>query len=171
MESFEIPKREDPAAAGMRQKVQVRESNPDWTPFRTLEKKFKTQYPPPDVSKVLDLACLDPARAAEVQSSSWKGKADAFDYIDISGGNSTRKAYTFPDIPGLLSSSFSLLPVDMVSQVLSSFPTSFRKPNRKTWYSGPFLLILAIRTPQILTSTTRSPRKDSGIHSSTPQIN
>ncbi|KAF9453192.1 hypothetical protein P691DRAFT_695142 [Macrolepiota fuliginosa MF-IS2] len=69
----------------------------DWTPFRAAEKKFKARFPPPDLSGVLDLATLDPARADEISQGLWAGRADAVEY-DILAKN----VVTIPRIPALV---------------------------------------------------------------------
>ncbi|KIK59740.1 hypothetical protein GYMLUDRAFT_201191 [Collybiopsis luxurians FD-317 M1] len=73
----------------------------DWTPFRTAEKHFKARFPPPDLTKVLDLATLDDSRALEVAAGVWTGKADAIETRELST-RSGSKAYAFPSVPGRL---------------------------------------------------------------------
>ncbi|OSX64798.1 hypothetical protein POSPLADRAFT_1044247 [Postia placenta MAD-698-R-SB12] len=79
----------------------------EWTPFRAAEKKFKARFPPPDLSGVLDLALLDDSRAAEVSNGVWKGRPNAVQCEEIElrpRGRSSgiRKAYIFPNTPGLV---------------------------------------------------------------------
>ncbi|KAH9926101.1 uncharacterized protein B0H18DRAFT_1006549 [Fomitopsis serialis] len=81
----------------------------DWTPFRAAEKKYKARFPPPDLSDVLDLATLDAFRAEEVSRGGWYGRADAIQCTEIelndcneAGPSTGRKAYIFPDVPGLV---------------------------------------------------------------------
>lgn len=64
--------------------------NPEWTPFRIAEKKYKAQFPSPDLSRVLDLGVI----------------ADDDLHIPIRrvrtlNGNS---AYALQNIPGLFKS-------------------------------------------------------------------
>jgi alkylated DNA repair protein alkB homolog 1 len=76
-----------------------------WTPFRAAEKYYKTRFPLPDLSKVLDLALLDPNRIQEIQSGFWKGTANPDIYRDVSGsGPSHANIYTIPSVPGAGSS-------------------------------------------------------------------
>jgi alkylated DNA repair protein alkB family protein 1 len=86
------------------QRHRRKEPNPDWTPFRSAEKKYKSQFPPPDISNVLDLARLNPARESEIKSGVWSGctKPDAI--IDISRETSNTKVYILPEIPGTMQS-------------------------------------------------------------------
>ncbi|KAF9559126.1 hypothetical protein CPC08DRAFT_666668, partial [Agrocybe pediades] len=71
----------------------------DWTPFRAAEKKFKARFPPPDLSSVLDLACL----RDNSQLGYWKGSPDAVEFVQIPlKTEDGRKAYTIPQIPGLV---------------------------------------------------------------------
>ncbi|KAE9406333.1 hypothetical protein BT96DRAFT_987480 [Gymnopus androsaceus JB14] len=73
----------------------------DWSPFRTAEKRFKAKFPPPDLTKVLDLATLDETRASEVTAGIWAGRPDAVETREFFT-KSNRKGYTFPSIPGLV---------------------------------------------------------------------
>jgi alkylated DNA repair protein alkB family protein 1 len=81
----------------------TRNRNPDleldWTPFRAAEKKYKARFPPPDLSNVLDFACLDPLRKDEIQHGVWKGTPDAagVKQLDSNGG---LKAFAIASIPG-----------------------------------------------------------------------
>ncbi|OBZ75919.1 Alpha-ketoglutarate-dependent dioxygenase alkB, partial [Grifola frondosa] len=70
-------------------------ADPDWTPFRAAEKKYKARFPPPDLSDVLDIAWVEAA---------WKGRPDAVQYkkIALKGVAEGRKAYVFPSTPGLV---------------------------------------------------------------------
>lgn len=70
----------------------------DWTPFRAAEKRFKARFPPLDLSDVLDLACLDEHRTAEIRESGWCGTPNASKAQRLSG---SVNAYTIPDIPGM----------------------------------------------------------------------
>ncbi|KDQ59558.1 hypothetical protein JAAARDRAFT_33136 [Jaapia argillacea MUCL 33604] len=89
----------------------------EWTPFRAAEKKFKAKFPPPDLSGVLDLALLecngsDGLRDEEVQMGGWRGALGCVEVREIgldllTGdgtelGKQTRRAFTFPEIPGLV---------------------------------------------------------------------
>ncbi|THU99303.1 hypothetical protein K435DRAFT_751863, partial [Dendrothele bispora CBS 962.96] len=74
----------------------------DWSPFRAAEKRFKTKFPLPDLSTVLDLALLNPDRVQEVKTGGWAGHSDAFPCQQITLSNSETKGYIFPHIPGLV---------------------------------------------------------------------
>lgn len=77
----------------------------DWTPFRTAEKRFKTRFPPPDLSDVLDLALLDPSRSDEILNGAWKGNPSALPYerIDIQLDDGLPKSvYVFKSHPGFV---------------------------------------------------------------------
>ena len=74
----------------------------DWTPFRAAEKKFKSRFPPPDLSQVFDIATGDESRAHEVARGGWHGRPDAVPFKRLKRQDDTsRSFYTFPDIPGL----------------------------------------------------------------------
>jgi alkylated DNA repair protein alkB family protein 1 len=77
----------------------------DWTPFRTVEKRFKARFPPPDLSDVLDLALLDPARSDEILNGGWKGNPAALSHEHIGvqlGDGLLRSAYVFKSHPGFV---------------------------------------------------------------------
>ncbi|KAF5365685.1 hypothetical protein D9758_003203 [Tetrapyrgos nigripes] len=74
----------------------------DWSPFRVAEKRFKSKFPPPDLSNVLDLALLDPQRIHEINAGGWAGRPDAFPTRRINLFDSDAKGYIFPHIPGLV---------------------------------------------------------------------
>lgn len=76
-------------------KNRPRDVENDWTPFRAAEKKFKARFPPPDLSNVLDLATLDPARTEEVSQGVWAGRPDAVQYEVLE-----KNVITIPQIPG-----------------------------------------------------------------------
>ena len=71
-----------------------------WSPFRIAEKKFKARFPPPDLSNVLDLATLDPARTHEIQQGFWSGRSDLIAHNSIHIPHRHTKAYIVPCIPG-----------------------------------------------------------------------
>ncbi|KAG6911483.1 hypothetical protein DXG01_014557 [Tephrocybe rancida] len=71
----------------------------DWSPFRAAEKKYKARFPPPDLSTVLDLATLDPARDDEIQQGVWKGSSSV-PHAELSVAERSSKFYTIPQIPG-----------------------------------------------------------------------
>ena len=83
----------------------------DWSPFRKAEKKFKAKFPPPDLSKVLDLALLDERRQKEVEGGIWKGSSDALKVTRIQlkqptsvrgePTRSTSRAYILDQVPGM----------------------------------------------------------------------
>ncbi|KZT11624.1 uncharacterized protein LAESUDRAFT_784182 [Laetiporus sulphureus 93-53] len=80
---------------------------PDWTPFRAAEKRYKARFPPPDLTNVLDLATLDASRTGEISRGGWRGRGDTVRYREIDlklqeRTSSDRKAYVFPDTPGLV---------------------------------------------------------------------
>jgi alkylated DNA repair protein alkB family protein 1 len=79
----------------------------DWTPFRAAEKKYKTRFPPPDFSDVLDLALLDQARSSEIEGGGWKGNPETAQVKEI-GLEDTRaitartsRAFAVTAIPGV----------------------------------------------------------------------
>jgi len=77
----------------------------DWTPFRAAEKRFKTRFPPPDLSDVLDFALLDPSRSDEILNGGWKGNPAALSYepIDVKFGDGPPQcAYVFKSHPGFV---------------------------------------------------------------------
>ncbi|KAJ3482651.1 hypothetical protein NLI96_g6826 [Meripilus lineatus] len=85
----------------------------DWTPFRAAEKKFKARFPPPDLSRVLDLAVYDDSRATELARGGWGGAIDCVEHRAIpllSSANATKSvskvAFTFPSVPGLIEQDF-----------------------------------------------------------------
>ena len=76
-----------------------------WTAFRTAEKRFKTRFPPPDLSDVLDLALLHANRSDEILSGGWKGNPVALSYerIDVQlDGELPKSAYVFNSHPGFV---------------------------------------------------------------------
>ncbi|KAH9048223.1 hypothetical protein EDB84DRAFT_291436 [Lactarius hengduanensis] len=86
------------------------DTDPDWTPFRAAEKKYKARFPPPDLSGALDLALLDASRHADIEQTGWKGRPDAVRVKEIglddarqkSGAAGTRRAFAVVDVPGLV---------------------------------------------------------------------
>ena len=81
-------------------KTTQRNSSPDWSPFRAAEKRYKARFPPPDLSHVLDLATLDPARAHEIQQGFWSGRSDLIAHKPIVIPDRDTRAYIVPCIPG-----------------------------------------------------------------------
>ncbi|KAL1745606.1 hypothetical protein HDZ31DRAFT_36016 [Schizophyllum fasciatum] len=85
-----------------------RDAAHDWTPFRAAEKHYKARFPPPDLSRALDLATLDPARAPEIAAGGWRGSPSIdgvkVQRLDGDGAESQplARAYTLPHIPGLV---------------------------------------------------------------------
>ncbi|KAJ4488135.1 hypothetical protein J3R30DRAFT_3279865 [Lentinula aciculospora] len=73
----------------------------DWTPFRAAEKHFKAQFPPPDFTKVLDLATLDQNSIPKVIAGICAGKPDVVETRKFST-KSGSIGYTFPVMPGLI---------------------------------------------------------------------
>ncbi|KAG6818164.1 hypothetical protein H0H87_000069 [Tephrocybe sp. NHM501043] len=71
----------------------------DWSPFRAEEKKYKARFPPPDLSNVLDLATLDPAREDEIGQGVWRG-SHLLHYKELSAAGRSTKFYAIPEIPG-----------------------------------------------------------------------
>ena len=71
-----------------------------WTPFRAAEKKYKSKFPPPDLSEVLDLSLLDGLGSGEDLNFPWRGSPDAIDVKAIRLKGSNQKGYTIPQIPG-----------------------------------------------------------------------
>jgi hypothetical protein len=79
----------------------------DWTAFRAAEKRYKSRFPPPDLSDVLDLATLDESRTDEYTKGGWFGCPNAVDVRrmalkspDGACISSDLKAYVIPQIPG-----------------------------------------------------------------------
>lgn len=72
----------------------------DWTPFRAAEKRFMARFPPPDLSGVLDLALLDPARTPEIQQGIWRGAINP-DWYSLIDEHSSRPAFTIHNVPGM----------------------------------------------------------------------
>jgi hypothetical protein len=74
-------------------------SDPDWSPFRAAEKQYKVRFPPPNLSQVLDLALLDPARADEFVRGGWTGSIDTIEWraLRMEDGH---MAYSIDSIPG-----------------------------------------------------------------------
>jgi hypothetical protein len=79
----------------------------DWSAFRTAEKRYKSRFPPPDLSDALDLATLDESRSDEYTKGGWFGRSDAVEVrqvaLKIPDGacvSSDSKAYMIPQIPG-----------------------------------------------------------------------
>jgi alkylated DNA repair protein alkB homolog 1 len=76
----------------------------EWTPFRAAEKRYKARFPPPNLSDVLDLALLDDSRLEEVEHGWWRGTTDAVNVreVNLKVASQYRRAYVFPEIPGML---------------------------------------------------------------------
>ena len=74
----------------------------DWSPFRAAEKRYRTRFPPPNLSGVLDLATMDESRAEECARGDWKGRSDAVEWKEIRLKSSDRKGYTIPRVPGAI---------------------------------------------------------------------
>ncbi|KAI5834113.1 hypothetical protein K523DRAFT_263862 [Schizophyllum commune Tattone D] len=76
--------------------------DPAWTPFRAAEKHYKARFPPPDLSNVLDLALLDPAREEEILAGGWRGNIsiEGLEYEQLERASS--RAFVLPHIPGLI---------------------------------------------------------------------
>ncbi|CAL1703646.1 unnamed protein product [Somion occarium] len=102
----------------------------DWTPFRAAEKKYKARFPPPDLSAVFDLAASDPTRVEEIKCGGWKGRADAVDHREIDLGEGTsKKAYIFPSVPGLVLLPSFVSPQEQRRLVQWSLKDHARHPN------------------------------------------
>ncbi|KAF8628479.1 hypothetical protein AX15_003990 [Amanita polypyramis BW_CC] len=72
--------------------------DPDWSPFRVVEKRYKARFPHPDLSAALDLATLDPRRSHEISLGLWRGSPDALPFTELT----PKKVYAIPRIPGLV---------------------------------------------------------------------
>jgi alkylated DNA repair protein alkB family protein 1 len=80
----------------------------DRAPFRAAEKRYKSRFPPPDLSNVLDLATLDSSRSEELRV--WNGSSDAVEWIKLplkQNGNDDAnglrgQAFIVPRIPGAI---------------------------------------------------------------------
>ncbi|KAF9457178.1 hypothetical protein BDZ94DRAFT_1176154 [Collybia nuda] len=120
----------------------TRHKNEDhnWTSFRTVEKKFKARFPPPDLSNVLDLATLNPAKTNEVQGGVWTGRSDTVEYREIVLAGHATKGYTVSQIPGLVilpSFLSSEQQQDLVKWSLSEQARSPNETNLDTHYVLP----------------------------------
>ncbi|KAF5391429.1 hypothetical protein D9757_002030 [Collybiopsis confluens] len=102
-----------------------RDSNADWSAFRISEKHFKSKFPPPDFTFVLDLATLDDARAAEVAAGVWAGSPDVVPTRQLASS----KAYVLPSIPGLVLLPAFLTPERQRELVKWSLVEHCRPPN------------------------------------------
>lgn len=84
-------------------KTKNKNQKPDheWTAFRAAEKRFKAQFPSPDLQTVLDLRALS---TPSPESNQGVTGNPYFIPIRIVGTNSDQKvaAYTIPNIPGLI---------------------------------------------------------------------
>ena len=69
-----------------------------WSPFRTVEKRYKARFPPPDLTVALDFATLDPHRTHEITQGLWRGSPDALHFHPIKAKNTV--GYVIPCIPG-----------------------------------------------------------------------
>ncbi|KAF8507322.1 hypothetical protein BU17DRAFT_78130 [Hysterangium stoloniferum] len=77
----------------------------EWTPFRAAEKQYKAKFPPPDLSGVLDLWPRDRDNETHLLKNEPIGNPMAVDTksIGLNGVKQTwTKAYTIPQIPGLV---------------------------------------------------------------------
>ncbi|KAF9069937.1 hypothetical protein BDP27DRAFT_1293353 [Rhodocollybia butyracea] len=100
----------------------------DWTPFRAAEKYFKARFPPPDLTKVLDLAVLDSTRGAELAAGVWLGTPDAVETRAFTT-NAGRPGYTFPSVPGLVLLPAFLSPEKQIELVKWSLVDHSKPPN------------------------------------------
>lgn len=81
-----------------------------WTPFRTMEKKFKAKWPPPDLRGVLDLSQgvdmdIDGEEGTSQNVHSSQGDVFAWRQIKLDTeermeGKGERRAYVVPSVPG-----------------------------------------------------------------------
>ncbi|KAI0059084.1 hypothetical protein BV25DRAFT_1918788 [Artomyces pyxidatus] len=140
--------------------------DPHWTPFRIAEKKYKSHFPPPDLSNVLDLATADTSRVDEVEKGVWRGRPDAAEVRQLftSAG---RQAYVFSSVPGLVLLPSFLSQETQKELVRWSLRDHARYPNEtnldthytvpseglwNTFRTSPSLVV----TPRAAPSTTRS---------------
>ena len=75
----------------------------EWTPFRAAEKRFKSRFPPPDLTlDVLDLAIEEEDRREEVERGWWKGRkpveGEVREVREVSRDG--KRGYAFTDVPG-----------------------------------------------------------------------
>ncbi|KAF8557347.1 hypothetical protein OG21DRAFT_1494924 [Imleria badia] len=84
-----------------------------WSPFRAAEKKYKTRFPPPDLSAVLDLASLRNATLYQPTQISANGP-------DV---------FILPDLPGLVLLPAFISPQDQRRLVIWSLRDHARHPN------------------------------------------
>lgn len=83
----------------------------DWTAFRAAEKRFKAQFPPPDLQTVLDLRALSIPSLAPSPESNQGVTGNPYSIpTKVVGTNPDQKAaaYTVPEIPGTNSSCSSV---------------------------------------------------------------
>ncbi|KAF7968567.1 hypothetical protein HWV62_30109 [Athelia sp. TMB] len=100
-----------------------------WTNFRVQEKAFKARFPPPDLSRVLDLTAPDTFESEAVPGG-WHGKPDAVETREIAlKGMSDQKAYIVPRIPGLVLLPSFVSPVDQKSLVRWALRDHAKSPN------------------------------------------
>jgi hypothetical protein len=105
-------------------------NNPDWSPFRVAEKRFKARFPIPDLSNVLDLAILDPARALEIQQGFWSGRSDAIAHHAMHLQGRRTKGYIIPRIPGAAFSAHIIL-ISICLSIRACYSACIR-PSRTT---------------------------------------
>lgn len=72
----------------------------DWTVFRAAEKRFKSRFPPPDLSDVLDLASRCGNDFPEHERGHWVGSPTVVDYVNVSLGDQNPAAFSVPRVPG-----------------------------------------------------------------------
>lgn len=90
----------------LKNKKQVPEH--EWTAFRAAEKRFKAQFPPPDLQTVLDLRALSTPSSPD--SNQGVTGNPHFIPTKVVGTSPDQKAaaYTVPEIPGTNSSCSSV---------------------------------------------------------------
>ncbi|KAF8709381.1 2OG-Fe(II) oxygenase superfamily, partial [Rhizoctonia solani] len=111
------------------QQNKAHEDKPPLSPFRASEKKYKSRFPPPDLSQVLDLG----AAREENITGEWRGNPNVpglkMKEVGLKGGG---KAYTFESIPGrpgLVLLPFFVAPTAQRSLVTRCLREHARSPN------------------------------------------
>ncbi|CEL59447.1 Alpha-ketoglutarate-dependent dioxygenase abh1 OS=Schizosaccharomyces pombe (strain 972 / ATCC 24843) GN=abh1 PE=2 SV=3 [Rhizoctonia solani AG-1 IB] len=104
------------------QQNKAHENNPPLSPFRAAEKKFKSRFPPPDLTGVLDLGAD--------RAGGWRGNPNvpglSLREVRLKGGG---KAYTFESIPGLVLLPCFVAPTTQRSLVTRCLKEHARFPN------------------------------------------
>ncbi|CUA70280.1 Alpha-ketoglutarate-dependent dioxygenase alkB [Rhizoctonia solani] len=90
--------------------------------FRASEKKYKSRFPPPDLSDVLDLAETE-------GPGGWRGSSDTSKLREVGLRGGGGRAYTIHSIPGLVLLPSFISPSTQRSLVAQCLRTHARSPN------------------------------------------